>query len=118
MCRAIEGRAGLRALIHSGIVWANRWSCTRAVRGRSCPSGGGIRTRRLGVTVLLAGPDHVLCRVGAAGKGKLGLICARLGGLLMQQAHVFVAGARWGCLGVSDGGRDDTLLIGRSYKRK
>jgi hypothetical protein len=118
VCRAVHRRASLGALIHSSVVGANWRPCAGAVCGWSCTSGGGISTRRLRITVLLARPDHILRRVRAAGKGKLGLISARSGGLLLQQAHVFVAGARWGGLGVSDGSRDDTLLIGRSYKRK
>jgi hypothetical protein len=109
--RTVHARACLRALVvDSGIVRADRRSRagTTAWLWGSCRRR--IRARGLGITILLARPDHILRRVGAASEGELCLVCTRLSGLPLQQAHVLVAGVRWRRLCVGDGGGDDTLF--------
>lgn len=91
-------------IINGGVVRANRRSCAGAARGWGCSRRCGIRAGRLRVDIFLEGPDHVLRRVGATSEGELGLVRARLGGLLLEQAYVLVAGVRWRCLCVGDGG--------------
>jgi len=109
--RAIGMRAGLGALVVHRGVWTDGRACARC-------GGGGIGTGGLGVVALgavfLTRPAHLVCRVGAAGKSKLRLVCAVLGGFLLQQTHVFVAGLGRRGLRVGDCGRDDASLVWRS----
>jgi hypothetical protein len=111
--RAVYPRTRLRALRgYHRCVGTNRWSSTGSLGMWRSSVGGRIGARRLGVgPVLLAWPDHLVSRVGPAGEGELRLVCAVLGGFLLQQAHVLVSVGRRGCLGVGDGGRDDAALL-------
>jgi hypothetical protein len=108
-------RLGALGRHHRG-VWANGRASAGSLRV-GCWSGSAVRVsaRRLRVlAVLLAGPDHLIGRVGAAGEGELCLVCAVLRGFLLQQADVLVAVGWRGCLGVGDGSRDDAALLRRS----
>jgi hypothetical protein len=110
--RTVHARACLRALVvDGGVVRADRRSCAGTAGGWGGSCRCRIRARRLRITVLLARPDHILRRVGAASEGELCPVCTRLSGLPLQQAHVLVAGVRWRRLRVGDGGGDDTLLV-------
>ena len=118
---AVHVWARLRAV--RGYHWGvgTNWGASAGRRlrvGRGIGSVGRIGTRRLRISVLLARPDHLGGRVGAAGEGELRLVGGRLGGFLVQEAHVLVAGGRGRCLRVGNGGRDDAALVGRSYKQK
>ena len=119
---AVHPGARLRALgRHHGRVGAygrpRAGGLLRVGLGNSWRRGrGGICAGRLWVgTVFLAGPNHLVRRVGAAGEGELRLVGGVLGGLLLQQAHVLVAGGGVGVgrggLGVGNGGRDDAALL-------
>ena len=66
------------------------------------------------LAVLLAWPDHLVGRVGAAGESKLCLAGGMLGSFLLQEAHVLVARGWRGRVCVGNGSRDDAALLRRS----